>query len=41
MQLRRFAAVILVAGLGAGALISSARSTDTKPVVLTVYSDYI
>jgi hypothetical protein len=41
MQLRRFAAVILMAVLGAGVLISSAGSAGTKPVVLTVYSDYI
>jgi len=41
MQLRRFACAVLAAGLVTGAAISSAGSADTKPVVLTVYSDYI
>ena len=41
MQLRRFAFAVLAAGLGTGGMISSAGSADSKPVVLTVYSDYI
>ena len=41
MQLRRFAFAVLAASLGVGAMISDAGSADTKPVVLTVYSDYI
>jgi len=41
MQLRRFAFAALALGMLAGAMISSAGSADTKPVVLTVYSDYI
>ena len=41
MRWKRFAFAVLALGLAAGAMFSSAGSADTKPVVLTVYSDYI